>query len=239
MKKKFVKALVLILFAGFVACNDDDPAPQGIGDAYIISKLAPAEEEGEESAVVHGLHIEAGAVYGILSSVTVSRGATSYTLEKYTGTESNGFFYDQDDYDATLPAEGTYTFNYTFTTGETYTTTDALTDDVLSPANITTCTFSDDKIELEWDEVEDADATYVLLKDADGDIVFSSIVNTYLDGDETEYTISRSYGNWASGHTMTNGATYTVEVVAILGDNGGFFQAVSYGTHSVVWGVES
>ena len=36
MKNFLVKALVLVLFAGFVACNDDDPTPQGVGEAYVI-----------------------------------------------------------------------------------------------------------------------------------------------------------------------------------------------------------
>ncbi|MEN6453646.1 MAG: hypothetical protein ABFD10_05250 [Prolixibacteraceae bacterium] len=38
MRKTLLKALLLVFVAGFVACNDDDPEPQGGGDAYIISK---------------------------------------------------------------------------------------------------------------------------------------------------------------------------------------------------------
>jgi hypothetical protein len=233
MKNFFVKVLALVSFAGFVACNDDDPVPQGVGDAYIISRIAVVDEE---EVVVYGLHMEAGAVYGTLSSVKATVGTTNYTLEKYTGAASNSFFYEQDTYGLILPAEGNYTFSYTFTTGETNATTDALTDDVLAPADITKADYSSEKIEVKWDEVDEADAILVRLKDSDGDIVFSP--GGYLAGDKTEFTISTSTGTWDSGHNMTNGATYTVEVLGVLADSQNYYQALSIGTATVVWGVE-
>ena len=178
--------------------------------------------------------MEAVGYYGTLSSVIVTSGTTNYTLEK----DNDTFIYEPDEYSIQLPAEGTYTFSYTFTTGETYTTTDALTDDVLLPADITTSDYTNDKIKLEWDEIEDADAIYVQMKKADGDIVFRSITNSYLAGNETEYTISQASGTWDSSHTMTDGATYTVEIIALLADNAGSLQAMSIATTTVVWGVE-
>ncbi|MGV8091848.1 MAG: hypothetical protein AB2L24_08295 [Mangrovibacterium sp.] len=241
MKKIFVKALVLILFAGFVACNDDDPAPQGWGDAYVVSKVV-VDEGTQEEEVVYGLHIDAQGYYGTLSSVKVTVGTTNYTLDKNPDYD-NVFSYetDEDEFLPTLPAKGTYTFTFTFATGETYTGVEALTDKALLPANITKADFVvNDKIELEWEEVDDAQAIYIRMKEADGDVIFNSVVNNtgYLEGDKTEYTISKSSGSWKSGYTMTNGVTYTVEVIALLGDNTNGFQAVSFGTATVVWGEE-
>jgi hypothetical protein len=78
------------------------------------------------------------------------------------------------------------------------------------------------------------------MKEADGDLVFTSKVNDndYLAKDETEYTISQSAGSWKPGYSMTDGATYTIEVVALLGGGTSFLQAASTGTTTVVWGAE-
>jgi len=236
MRKIIFRLLILSVFAGFVSCDDDDPDPQGYGDAYVISKLSDPGEEDEEPTVVYGLYLQAGGLYGTLSSVNVTTGTASYILKKDSNT---GGFYYETNYSTNVPAEGNYTFSYTFTSGEISSSLDALTDDVLIPATITSSTFSNNEIDLEWDEVEDADATYVLLRDADGDLVFSSVTNSYLAGDETEYTISRSFGAWDPDHTMTDGATYTVEIVALMADNAGSVQAMSIGTTTVVWGEET
>lgn len=235
MKKIFVKVLVFVLFVGFVACNDD-PDPEGIGDVYVISNLSPAAGEGEEPTVVYGLHMDAYPYNGTFSSVKATLGVTNFTLEK--DNDTGMFVYEQDEYSPEPPADGTYTFTYTFSDGVITSSADALTDDVLIPATITTCDFADNKIELEWDEIEDAEAIYIQLKEADGDIVFNSKTSTslYLSGEETEYTIQESSGTWLSGYSPTDGATYTVEIVALLGGSVGL-QAISVSTDTVVWGA--
>lgn len=234
MKRFFVNALALALFAGFVSCNDD-PDPEAFGDAYVISKVI-MNEEIEQPMVVYGLHLDAYPIYGALSSAKAKVGATEYTLEKNNQTGS--FHWEQDEYNAVWEGNGNYVFTYTFTDAVITTNTDPVTDDVLLPANITTHSFADDKIELEWDEIDDAEGIYVQLKEADGDVVFHSKTNTslYLGKDETEYTIQGSAGTWyPAGYTPTAGATYTVEVIALLGAQVGF-QAMSVATVPVVWG---
>ncbi|MFA5618647.1 MAG: hypothetical protein WDK95_17695, partial [Syntrophorhabdaceae bacterium] len=152
------------------------------------------------------------------------------------------FHWEQDEYDAVWEGDGNYVFTYTFTDAVITTNTDPVTDDVLLPANITTHSFANDKIELEWDGLEwdtsDQGGIYVQLKEPDGDIVFHSKTNTsqYLGKDETEYTIQGSSGTWdPADYTPTDGATYTVEVVALLGGQVGL-QAISVATVPVVWG---
>jgi hypothetical protein len=232
---------MLVLVAGFVACNDDDPEPQGGGDAYIISKAIPAAEEGGQPTVVYGLHIDGWAVSGTLSSVKVNAGGINYTLQA-NPDYAYAFFYetDEDEFTTTAPDDGTYSFAFTFATGESYSAVEALSDKKLLPAEITKADFTNNKIELEWEEVDDAQAIYIRLTEMDGDVIFSNLINNsgYLDGDDTEYTITQSSGSWKSGYTMTNGTSYIVKVVALLGDSSGGLQAVSTGTATVVWGVE-
>jgi hypothetical protein len=231
MKKNFVKALALLVFAGFVSCNDDDPAPEGVADVYIISKQA-INEETQAPEIVYGLHIDAVGYYGTLSAVKAVVGTTTINLEKDNDTGT--FFYEQEEYTTEKPQTGTYTMTYTFSTQLTAQSADALTSETLDPAVITQATYGSEKIELSWEEVDDAEACYVQMKDSDGDIVFRT--SNYLPGDETDYDIVRSSGTWDSSHTMTNGATYTVEVVALLGSSSGSLQAMSIGTKTVVWG---
>ncbi len=242
MKKFFVNVLVLALLAGFVSCNNDDPAPESMGDAYVISRLV-VDEETEEQVVVYGLQLDAYPVYGTLTSVKAKVGTTEYTLQKNNDTGSFHYKQDEDEYSPDWEGDGTYTFNYSYSTGEVFSSTDAVTDDVLVPATITKSDFTENKIEVEWDELEwgtsDNGAIYVQLKEADGDIVFTSRPNSYsyLDEDETEYAISKTSGNgyWVNGYTPTSGNTYTVEVIAVLGGDV-FLQAMSVATATVVWG---
>lgn len=241
MRKTLLKALLLVFVAGFVACNDDDPEPQGGGDAYIISKAIPAGEEGGQPAVVYGLHIDGWAVYGTLSSIKVTAGTKNYNLEKNPDyAYAFSWETDEDEFASTLPEKGTYSFLFTFATGESYSAAEALSDKKLLPAEITKADFGSNKIELKWEEVDDAQAIYIRLTETDGDVIFSNLVNNsgYLQGDDTDYTISQSSGSWKSGYTMTNGTSYIVEVIALLADSSGGLQAVSTGTATVVWGVE-
>jgi len=82
--------------------------------------------------------------------------------------------------------------------------------------------------------VADADLIYVQLRDADDALMFTSIVSSYLSGDETEYMITTSGGTWYA--SPTDGVSYTVEVRALLLDTAGAVQAVSIGSTPVVWG---
>ncbi len=232
MKKNLVKAFALILLAGFVACNDDDPTPQGYGDAYIVSKV-DVGDGATEPVVVYGLLIEAYAIYGNLTSVKVTAGGTEYPLEK----DGNVFFYESS-YSTTKPASGNYTFNYGFAAGETYQTIDTQTSDALLPAENVSASYTSEQVKLEWDEVDDADALSFYLKNSEGDVVYSSVYNGYgyIEGDKTEFTITKSSGYWDTSK-LHSGETYTVEVNAYLvNSTTGMIQARSTGTTTVVWG---
>jgi len=220
----------LVLSVSFISCNNNDTTPEGYGDVYVVSKI---KTTGETSNVAYGLFIQASGLYGTLSSVTVTNGTKSYTLQEDSNT---GFFYYESDYSTSLPTKGTYTFNYLFSSGEINTSSNVLTENVLEPANITNCAFSNNEINLKWDAVEDADAIYVQLKKADGTLIFSSVTNSYLLGTATSYDISTSTGTWASDYDMVNGTTYTVEVIALMADQSNSVQAMSIASQTVVWG---
>ena len=236
-----MKKIILFVFGAVLlsvtSCNNDDPDPQGYGDAFIMSKLQEADGDGEPT-VVYGLYLATGAIYGTFSSVNVTAGTASYTLQK--NTETGDFYYETTNYGTTLPEKGTYTFSYAFTSGDMATSANVLTEKVLAPANITASAFSNNKIELKWDKVTDASVIYVRLKDSQDKIVFSSSTSSapYLAGDKTEYSISTAAGTWKSSYTPTNGATYTAEVIALLAENAtsNYLQAQSVASTSVVWG---
>jgi len=220
------------VFAGFTACNDDDPAPYGAGEAYVISKWEEPAVEGEDPTVVYSLHMEAVGQNQVATSVVVTGpGSASYTL-----TGANGFFTRETSFTSTAPAEGTYTFTYTFASGAVATSQDVLSDDVLAPAVVTSVVVSEDKIDLEWEAVEDADAIEIVLLNDEHEMIFRSTTNTlgYLDGDETEYTVKRTAGSW--GETPADGETYTLQVRGLLGGSGSYYQAMSIASEEIVWG---
>lgn len=232
MKKSIVKGLILALIVGFTACNDDDdPTPYGVGEAYVISKLEAPAVEGEDATVVYALHLEAAGQYEVPTSVTVSGpGGTTYTL-----SSESGYFSNDEVYSTSLPASGTYTFKYTFASGLSTSSVDALSDEVLEPAVITSVVVSEDDIELTWEEVEDADAIVVSLRNPEGEIIFSSTTNAgYLLGSKTSYTISTQQGSWAEA--PADGTTYTLEITGLLGSNTSYYQAISTAADHIVWG---
>ncbi|PTN10403.1 hypothetical protein [Mangrovibacterium marinum] len=231
MKKIFAKGLILAMFAGLTACNDDDPTPYGVGEAYVISKLEAPATEGEDATVVYALHLEAVGQYEVPTSVTVSGpGGATYTL-----SSESGYFSNNEVYTTSLPAEGSYTFNYTFASGLSTTSVDALSDEVLDPAIITSVVVSDDEVELSWEEVEDADAIVVSLRNPEGEIIFSSTTNAgYLVGNKTDYTISTQQGSWAEA--PAEGTTYTLEITGLLSGSASYYQAISIAEDHIVWG---
>lgn len=240
MKKNFLKVLMFALLAGFVACNDDDPTPQGMGDVYITSKWMPAAEEGGSPTAVYGLHIDAYGMYGTVSEVKVKAGSSEYTLDKDDDYDLFSWETDEDEFSTTKPAAGTYTYTFKFSTGETYTLAEALSDKALLPVTITSATFADSKLTVEWEEIDDAQAIYVQMKKSDGEVVYSSkrSDSDFLDDDVTEWVISQSTGSWKSGYTVTNGV-YTVEVIALLGGSSSYLQAISTAAISATWGSAS
>jgi len=232
MKRIFAQGLILALFAGFAACNDDDPAPYGAGELYVISKLEQPTVEGETPTVVYALHMEAVGQNEVATSVTVTGpSSASYTLDN-----TSGYFTKNTEFSSSVPLEGTYTFNYTFTSGAAATSQDVLSAEVLDPATITMITVSDNQVEVEWEEVEGADAMEIVLRNSEDEMIFRSTTASYgyLNGDETEYTISTSAGQW--GDAPQDGETYTLEVRGLLGGTQSYYQAISIASEEVVWG---
>ena len=232
MKKFFMWGSVLFILATLASCNDDDDTtPVGYGDAYIISRYAPVDE-GEEPVLEYKLYIGASGMYGTLSSVHVTTAASSFPMTE----DGTNYYYFESGYSMSKPDATTYTFQYIFESGETFTNSDVLTADVLEPATITSCAYANNAITVEWDAVTDADAYEIRLKESDGDLVFRSTTSSgYLVSSTTSYPISPSYGTWESGYSMKN-ETYTVEVVALEADNRGLIQSQAIATESVLWG---
>lgn len=227
MKKTFIGLLVLVLFTGFISCNDDDEASIYSQDVYYLSKF---DDSGE---VVYGIGLY-GTTNQALSSVSVSAPDDTYSLD----SSSDTYFYfesEDEDYSTSKPSSGSYTFTYTFKSGEVLTQTSTLGSSALDPVVLTSCSYDtdDNQVNVEW-EATDADYIIVYLRKTDGTYIFQP--TSYLDGDETDYSFSASTSTWDS--TPVTGTTYVVEVRGIS-VNTSDYQAFAIATANIIWGEET
>jgi len=239
MRKKLVKVVVLILFAGFAACNgDDDYTAYADGDAFIVSRI---QGEGAEADTVFGLALHAMGNKDFSGIIVTTPDNGTVQLQPISTYE----FYDETDeadFSLALPAGGNYSFACTFTTGETYTSVDVLSDDVLDPVNLTKCEYNatDAQIDLEWEELADVDYFVIFLADEDDKVVY---ISQSFDGDKTEFNISENTYSWVNGEIPTTGKTYTVVINAYMYEASPTkqldIQAKSIATGTVVWGGEN
>jgi len=189
---------------------------------------------------VYGLALHAFGNKSFSAVTAKAPDNTSFTLKSY-----NGYTYDyyyeteEDEFVATLPDEGNYTFACSFTTGESVTAADELSDDVLYPVNITKAVYddTDSRIELEWtSEEDDVDYYVIFMENDDDDIVY---VSQALAGTVDDFNISSSTYTWVNGETPENGMTYKVSINAYMYETAAGadlnIQAKSIATASVVW----
>lgn len=229
MRKIFVKVLILLLFTGFTACDDEELVAYARGDAFIVSKVF-------EQDTVYGLALHAFG-YKDFSRVEVTDpDGENIQLLPYNGYTYDYYYEDEDEFYPALPVAGNYSFSFAFTSGETDTDVDVLNDDVLYPAHITKCEYdaTDQRVELEWDNPEDADYFVIFMEEADGDLVY---ISPALTGTKTNHEISSS--SWVNGKTPATGTTYTIVINAYMYEPGLDdlnVQGKSITTRTVVWG---
>ncbi|MGD9930907.1 MAG: hypothetical protein AB7U05_12870 [Mangrovibacterium sp.] len=233
MKKMIKPLLGLALLAGFMSCDNEEIIAEGDGDAFIVTKVVG-------DAPVHGLALHAMGNLPFSSVMAVDDDGTSFSLKSYSGYEYEFYFEtDDDDYSDELPVVGTYEFTMNLQRGETLVSTDELTDDIIDPATLTKCEYNatGSRIEVTWEEMDNADYFVVLMKDANNATVF---ISAALTGSSTGFNISSSTASWASGQTAEEGETYTVEVHAFMYEPTGTslnLQAKSIATATAVWGA--
>jgi len=237
MKNFILNGFFLLLLLSFVACNNDDDAPELYGDAYILSEDSISNTG--EKAVYYNLVLSSSCNNYIINSTTANMGTKSYTLNTSDGSN---FYAKEGPFSTYDDLIGKYTFNFSFILTDPDILYDEITSEVLMPATITSCTGADDgnklTISLKWNRLENADALFVRIKDSTNKIIFTSMTN-YYDYytllDNSEYTISNTTGTWFEDATLSKDETYTVEIVASVLDFGLTIQSESLAKAIVIW----
>ena len=208
MKQILSFFLILIIINGLYSCKNEEPVTVYKGYSFITSTLANQD-----------------TVYGIgFSSVTNkyfnsveaihSTSAKKYTLAAIEN-HTNNFGYETsfEDMTASLPEIGKYTFTFNIV-GETFTSTDSLTSNVIHPTVIDNCFFNEDeeRIEVSWEAIQDAGYIHVFLKTSDGARVFAT--KSALGATATSTNISAVTAGWMEGFVPEANNTFNVEIHA-------------------------
>ena len=208
MKQILSFFLILIIINGLYSCKNEEPITIFRGYSFITSTLANQD-----------------TVYGIgFSSVTnkyfnSAEAVHSISAKKYTlaaiENHNNNFGYETPSENMTtgLPETGKYTFTFNIG-GETFTSTDSLTSNVIYPTIIETCFFNEsaERIEVSWEAIQDAGYIHVFLKTSDGTRVFAT--KSALGATATSTNISATTAGWQEGFVPETNETFHVEIHA-------------------------
>lgn len=235
MKREIAKVLILAgLITCTFSCGEEAFVADGKGDAFVLSGI---QGEGEQAVTVYGVALHAFGTVSFSKVTATLPGSINADLSSYNGSAYN-YYYETDKaaFTEALPAEGDYTFDFTFTTGETGTDTDKLTSEVIEPAVITKCEYNaaEQGVEVTWDQPDGVDFFVVYLENSLGEMIY---VSTALTGTKTSHVISPDEKYWYA--TPYNGETCTVIVGAFMYEPNKLdlnIQAKSMATGTVNWG---
>ena len=236
MKIVFLKSLVVLLSSIMLltSCVDSETDPKGFGEAYILVEIV-----GQDTLKGLGLHAFSYAEFSAVNVKLSNDVNQTYTLQPYLG-------YNQDfvwstplnQFKKELPAEGDYVFNATFKSGHTYTFYDKLYSTLVYPPKITNCEYvvTNERVDVEWDRVTNADSYNVKLLNQNGDILFvSQVYNRMTDF----YSFTKNTQGWQTSTYPATGQTVIVEVAAYLlevGTSNSELQSVGKSRQSIIWG---
>jgi len=237
MNKRILSRLGVLfaLSAMLPSCFDNEVDLVGYGDAYIL-----VETVGQDTVKGLGLHAYS---YSDFSSVVVNLNgnpAVTYTLAPYLNyTQDYVWSTPLAQYTKTLPVSGDYVFNATFAGGESLIFYDKLTTNYINPPHITLCEYvtKKERVDLEWNDVPNADAYNVKLIDQQGNYLF---VSQAFTSSITNYSLGTSTKGWQSETSYpSQGQVVTVEVAAyLLEENSGSdeLQCISKSRQNITWG---
>ncbi|WP_163322553.1 fibronectin type III domain-containing protein [Draconibacterium mangrovi] len=205
--------LVLLAFivTGFWACNDNDPEPFNFGGEVVTFKRTI---DGEEK---FALSYYAYANMKMDSASVDFPGDSTLTLSP-ADAQKLTYSYDAstEDFSTTAPATENYDF-LVFNNGVEYTATEnhIFTDVDIPTIDSVGVTTSSESVYVEWSNNDDAQGYAVQILNEDDEIVFNSYI---LADDEDSFTANQSTGSWET--SLTTGETYTIEVQAMVFEDG-------------------
>ncbi|RKD92663.1 hypothetical protein [Mangrovibacterium diazotrophicum] len=229
MKKLFATFFIAVSVFAVVSCASEEVLPKAYCDTFIISKKV-------NDVTVHGLGFYAYANVPMSSVIAESPSGEVSQLNSY-GANTYEYYKESsdEDFSASLPEIGAYTYTVVPVSGDVLTATDAITSETIEPGTFTSCVFDtgDNRIEVNWEENDDADYAVVVLRNTDGEAVYYS---STLSSSTTTAYISSS--NWLDGYSPADGVTYTVDLNFFLleSSSSDYLQAKSVVSQDVVWG---
>jgi hypothetical protein len=240
-KRKLIIKSALALITGasiFISCLDD-PEPAAL-DAMPDVFAQKMVKEGEEKISLN-FWVQGNKE---LASVTVEGPEDgTWTLEK--DENSNSVFKllpESEDYTASFPETGTYTFTVTSTQAneDPLTVTDELGEEELEIPVINFIEYENDKLKTNWEPVTNADRYLIRLYDHTDNLIY---VGPQLGSSETEYSFGLSEQGWLDpDNKPEEGETYPLELIAIRYESDVDFnkeyniQFLSITSTEVVWG---
>lgn len=233
MQKIRQVALLFLVLAGVTSCdkNDSESAFEVKGDVMIIKRMIDDEVQYARSYYAYGNRSMSEA------SVTLPEGGT-LDLVPFDGAKRS---YIKEpvvaDFSTDQPEDGDFDFSVINEDIE-YNVTDELTFTDLPIDTITSATYNNETITVNWAKSTDADNYIVRLVDENLDPLFTG---TLLNNTQGTFQISVGAGNW-TGNPVT-GHTYFVEVQSLSFDadatNNDFYyniNEISVASKSIVWG---
>lgn len=205
--------LVLLVGTAMVSCNDFEEELDVLTDVYVINKKFDIEVK---SAVAYYAYANQNMMS---ATVTIPNNGGVVELESYPASIYTLAKEPKDsDYKTTAPAEGSYVFTMKGVNGETLQVPDILSYDGLDIPQFTKIKFSGTPfiLELEWNDITEADGYVVKMFDTDGKLIFNgysvgSDINKYI------ITGSSSSGYWSEA--AVEGESYRLQLNAFTYDS--------------------
>ncbi len=238
-KKTIVRCLLTLLPVSLtlVSCIDDPEPP--VLDARTDVFIQKIQDNGDDQ---YALAFWIAGNKG-LDSVAISgpEGGT-WTIE---GGNNNPqvltMLPDKEDYSATMPPAGDYTFKVTSTqSGEApLLQKDELEEEELGVVMIDTVKFTDLKLNISWGTVSGTDNYLVRLFDEEGDLIFLS---NQIENDETDYKFGTTDNGWLNTSRIPlAGDSCRIEILALLYESSAItdkdynLQCISLDSEDIEW----
>lgn len=228
MRKLQLIAIVALIMLGFSGCEKSAVTNEAYPDVFV--KTIKNTQGDAVFAAIHSV-----ISYSGVSSVSVK--APDGTVTQLINYQNSGYsFYNEPavtDYLPTPPAAGIYTYTVKFNNAEEKTYTNALTNAILAPANISALVKSTngDTIYITWDAIANVDYYQLIINRGTSQVFFA---DNLLDSNTPKKTFMK-FGIAKAYLTSGTSGTYSFEMAGKLYETTGsqYLQAISSATKTI------